>query len=251
MLVTILPAAAQEFADRHGFVPAEERPSGHCSRVFANDCRVLKVPFQGEELKSGFHAALKIAEIGGPEVFATDPAHGMVLMERIIPGETMADAKLPDGEARRITLGFITRLQRLSTDNALPLADYFDTLTPLLQKLLATTENPVFLHGDLHHGNILRGENGWVVIDPKGLVGDLACEPIAFMRNPMEWVATAPDLLEVTRFRAEWFGHALNVRPGRIIAWGRADIDDTLPPDDPWYPLLGVYDTLMTEYPEI
>jgi hypothetical protein len=71
------------------------------------------------------------------------------------------------------------------------------------------------------------------------------------MRNPIEWLAVAPNLLEVTRFRAEWFAHALGVKPGRIIAWGRANLDEDIPDADPWHRLLGVYDTLMTEYPNI
>ncbi len=247
----ILPDAAQECADRWGFVATEELVSGNCSRVFANARQVLKVPFQGEELTSGYWAARKLAEAGGPAVIASDAEHGIVLMERVIPGTSLVAANLPDGEARRVALGIIARIQGLSTEDAKPMAEFFDVITPLRQKLIDTTSSPKFLHGDLHHGNILRGENGWVVIDPKGLVGDLAYEPVAFMRNPIEWVAIAPDLLEVTRFRAEWFAHALGVKPGRIIAWGRANLDEDTPTDDPWYRLIAVYDTLMAEYPEI
>ena len=229
----------------------EELPGGHCSQIFANDKQVLKVPFQGEEMTTGYRAALRLAAAGGPAVIASDEATGMVLMERVTPGTTLAAAKLPDGEGRRITLGFIAQIQRLAANDAMPLANYFEAMTSLRQRLLDSTIDAKFLHGDLHHGNILQGENLWVVIDPKGLVGDLAYEPVAFMRNPMEWVAVAPDLLEVTRFRAEWFAHALNVKPGRIIAWGRADLDEDISPGDAWYPLIRVYDTLMSEYPDI
>jgi streptomycin 6-kinase len=246
-----LPIAAQECADRWGFVATEELVSGNCSRVFANARQVLKVPFQGEELTSGYRAALKLADAGGPSVIASDPEHGIVLMDRVIPGTSLATANLPDGEARRIALGIIARIQGSPTEEATTMAQFFDVITPLRQKLIDTTPSLKFLHGDLHHGNILRGENGWVVIDPKGLVGDPAYEPVAFMRNPMEWVAVAPDLLEVTRFRAEWFAHALAVKPSRIIAWGRANLDEDIPPDDPWYRLIEVYETLMAEYPNI
>lgn len=246
--IAILDLIARAFAERHHFVPTEELPGGHCSRVFADDSRVLKIPWQGEELTSGCRAALKLAETGGPVVYAADEPTGMVLMERIRPGTTLAQAGLPDGAARRVALGFIARIQRLCPADALPLADYFDHLTPLRQRLLETTADPKFLHGDLHHFNILRGEKDWVVIDPKGLAGDLAYEPIAFMRNPMDWVATAPDLLEVTRFRAQWFAHALNVDPARIVAWGRADLDENMPTTDAWLPLIRVYDLLIEEF---
>ena len=35
-----------------------------------------------------------------------------------------------------------------------------------------TTSEAVVLHGDLHHDNVLRDGDGWVVIDPHGYVGD-------------------------------------------------------------------------------
>ncbi len=40
------------------------------------------------------------------------------------------------------------------------------------KELFATPEPPVVLHGDMHHGNVLDSERGWLVIDPKGLLGD-------------------------------------------------------------------------------
>jgi len=71
----------------------------------------------------------------------------------------------------------------------------------LRDKLLSTTTEEVLLHGDLHHDNILlnnrhpefisgpdktqkipqqvrddRSEDGWLIIDLKGFIGDPACE---------------------------------------------------------------------------
>ena len=66
------------------FDAREELTGGYCSRIYANETRVLKVPFQGEELTSGCQASLLLQTCGGPKVFEHDAAHGVILMERIV-----------------------------------------------------------------------------------------------------------------------------------------------------------------------
>lgn len=50
-------------------------------------------------------------------------------------------------------------------------------------------DNPVDvqpLHGDIHHENILLGDRGWLVIDPKGLLGDPMYDVANMFYNPLE-----------------------------------------------------------------
>lgn len=61
------------------------------------------------------------------------------------------------------------------------------------------------LHGDLHQENILSNGNDWVVIDPKGVVGDPIHEIWACVENP------AHDL----KFLATYFGYSLQ----DIVEW--------------------------------
>ncbi|MBA8904095.1 aminoglycoside phosphotransferase family protein [Phyllobacterium sp. P30BS-XVII] len=42
------------------------------------------------------------------------------------------------------------------------------------------------LHGDIHHENILLGDRGWLVIDPKGLLGDPMYDAANMFYNPLE-----------------------------------------------------------------
>ncbi len=45
------------------------------------------------------------------------------------------------------------------------------------RELLSTAPStPVLLHGDLHHGNILSTQHGWLAIDPKGIIGENSAE---------------------------------------------------------------------------
>src|SRR5690606_4671155 len=42
------------------------------------------------------------------------------------------------------------------------------------------------LHGDLHHDNILSSARGWLVIDPKGVLGDPAYDLANVFINPVK-----------------------------------------------------------------
>lgn len=50
----------------------------------------------------------------------------------------------------------------------------------LKKHLLASPKPHVFLHGDLHHDNIVENGNEWLAIDPKGIVGEPEFEVAAF-----------------------------------------------------------------------
>ena len=64
----------------------------------------------------------------------------------------------------------------------------FDRWRSFAQSLNLMGSNPEPLHGDIHHGNVLRdGVSGdWVVIDPKGLFGHLAYDFANLFFNPMD-----------------------------------------------------------------
>ena len=50
------------------------------------------------------------------------------------------------------------------------------------------------MHGDLHHDNIVSAQREpWLVIDPKGLVGDPGYETGPFINNPYGRMETWPD----------------------------------------------------------
>lgn len=50
----------------------------------------------------------------------------------------------------------------------------------LKNKLLQTLTREIFLHGDLHHDNVIKNNDQWVAIDPKGVVGEAEFEIAAF-----------------------------------------------------------------------
>ncbi|MFX5957215.1 aminoglycoside phosphotransferase family protein, partial [Acinetobacter baumannii] len=61
------------------------------------------------------------------------------------------------------------------------------------RRLLSEPRDPVVLHGDIHHGNILDfGPRGWLAIDPKGLFGERDFDFVNLFRNPDEATALSP-----------------------------------------------------------
>lgn len=62
--------------------------------------------------------------------------------------------------------------------------------------LAAAPKQPVPLHGDVHHYNVLDfGERGWLAIDPKGILGERAFDYCTLFFNPDHATATAQGRL--------------------------------------------------------
>lgn len=127
----------------------------------------------------------------------------MLLLERADPGVSLR-SYFPekDNDAIQITCECLKRLHPapIPSDHHFPYindwlialdknlsipADYLHKARKLRDELIATSATPALLHGDLHHDNILQNSNDWVVIDPKGVIGEPAYEVAAFIRNPI------------------------------------------------------------------
>ena len=75
------------------------------------------------------------------------------------------------------------------------------------------------LHGDLHHDNILEDSTrGWLAIDPKGVVGELAYEAGPSLRNPVQNLELRADPAIVSR-RVAIMSERLELDPERLIGW--------------------------------
>lgn len=89
----------------------------------------------------------------------------------------------------------------------------------LKNKLLATCDNEIILHGDLHHDNIINHQEKWLVIDPRGIVGEKAFEAALFDfvtdRELKELGAVAP----LFQSRLSLLSNRLNVDVNRLKEW--------------------------------
>jgi streptomycin 6-kinase len=93
----------------------------------------------------------------------------------------------------------------------------FITCASTARSLLEDQQEPVVLHGDLHHDNVLDGgPRGWLVIDPKGLVGERGFEYANLFRNPDVATALVPDRL---RRRAQIVALEAGLDCRRLLEW--------------------------------
>jgi streptomycin 6-kinase len=93
----------------------------------------------------------------------------------------------------------------------------FTTCASTARSLLADQGEPVVLHGDFHHDNVLDGgPRGWLVIDPKGLVGERGFEYANLFRNPDLAAALAPGRM---RRRAQIVAQEAGLDGRRLLEW--------------------------------
>ncbi len=206
---------------------------------------VLKLGVPGPEGRREIEALRIYDGRGCARLLAAAPEDGAMLLERLAPG-TMLVA-LDDEAATRIAAGVMHKLWRpLPPAHAFPSttawASGLQQLRPtfgggcgpfpprlveaaerLFTELLATRGEPVLLHGDLQHYNILAAEREpWLAIDPQGVAGEPLYETGAWMRNPIPQVAAWTDLKQALALRAAVFAEMLQADRRRILAWATA-----------------------------
>lgn len=161
----------------------------------------------------------------------------MLLLERVVPGVSLKNY-FPNREQESIEIacGVIKKLHQASIPQNHNLPHIKDWLTALdkdlnilneyLQKarelrdhLFKTATSDVLLHGDLHHDNILQNGDEWVVIDPKGVIGEPAYEVAAFIRNPMPELLNHAYALKIIHNRITRFSELLELPERRILDW--------------------------------
>ncbi len=226
---------------RWGLTKLELIPEAYCSLVYFAECSahgrcVLKVPVIGEERTSGYRASVAFDGHGGAPILDSEPETGSVLLKRLNRARELR--ALPELQAIQVVVDMMQRLQQAPSFEAMRLEDWhteprpdafpielWDRAKGLIRELLQTTTERRFLHGDLHHENILPDETGeYFAIDPKGVWGDPAFECVAFLRNPIASLPSALNLSELLAERIEFFSSALSLNPYRVWAWAYADI---------------------------
>ena len=235
--------------------PAVRTASSVLAPVRRDGARMmLKVPLVEEERRGGRLMAAWAGR-GAAPVLASD-ADGTLLMARaddpgILVREASADgadADARDDRATRILARAAARLHRVPREapvvaEAVPLAVWFRELVeparPLpraldrgaavARELLAGSGSAAVLHGDVHHGNVLRfgdggcdgrgGDDDWRAIDPKGLLGDPGFDTANVLANPTPAIALRPGrLARRARVIAEETGADLDA----VLAWAEA-----------------------------
>ena len=171
-----------------------------------------------------------------------DYADGAMLLERLLPGRSLFGTEGIDDEAATEILaeviGGMSAASAPDTATVEAWSDGFrryaergtaeisaalvEAACRLYAELCHSQSSTRLLHGDLHHYNVLLdSQRGWVAIDPKGVVGELAYEVGAALRNPVERPATFAAPATIER-RVGCFAEVLGLTAERVLAWAFA-----------------------------
>lgn len=202
---------------------------------------VLKMSVPCTENRTEIEALRLFAGKGMVKLIEADAARGVIMLEKIVPGELLHTIK-DEEQSTMIAAEVMKKLSIVAAtdDMTFPttaewalgldrLRSRYDGSTGrlpeamvqraelLFSQLHATLLNPRLLHGDLHHGNIVSTDVGsWIAIDPKGVIGEAEYEVIPFLMNHLPEERTEEIILR----RIDLFVKALNLRKERVIAWG-------------------------------
>ncbi len=204
---------------------------------------VLKLGVPNPELTTEILALQRYGGLGAVELLAADADRGVLLLERLLPGEMLATLE-DDVAATEIAATLMRRLwQPVEADHPFhTVADWgqrgmrelrtefgggmdpFDpALVALAEECFFAATDPadhVLLHGDLHHENVLSAQREpWLVIDPKGIVGPRGYECGTYLRNHL---LTKPDPVQVNARRATQLAEILGLTRTEVLRWGVA-----------------------------
>ena len=142
------------------------------------------------------------------------------MMQRSV--ETIDDQRNDDTEAfadepaESVDL-LLDRAKKLRLEGA------YEEAAALFADLAQAVEEPVLLHQDFHHDNVLAAEREpWLAIDPKPLAGERAFDVPCLLRNRTADVFSAARPGEAMGRRLDFFADALAVDRERVRMWALA-----------------------------
>lgn len=255
--VTSLASIFADYLDRWDLTPDGEpivTPTSRLLPVCAGRVRAMLKIAVLEEERLGNLVMNYWSGDGAAAVLAR--GQNAILMERAERSPSLADVarNRGDDEASRIICTVLAKLHAPKSrppPGLPPLTAWFEVLRCAGQEkgeilrvaattassLLASQQDTVVLHGDMHHGNVLNfGSRGWLAIDPKGLVGERYFDYANIFCNPDDETATRPGrLARQVRVVADAAGLQRNRLLAWILAWAGLSaaflLDDERPAD--------------------
>jgi streptomycin 6-kinase len=183
---------------------------------------------------------------GAVRLLEADLDRYCTLLERLEPGTSLLSVQ-DDERATAIAAAAMRQLWRQPPEShpfftlerwsrdLFTLRDYFggttgpfpewmiDRAQSVFRELMASSDEPVVLHGDLHHDNVLAARRQpWLAIDPKGLVGEPCYETGSWLRNWLPDLLAQPDPRSILARRIDQFADELGFDRARIRDWAFA-----------------------------
>ncbi|MBN8581619.1 MAG: phosphotransferase [Anaerolineae bacterium] len=246
--LTALPLLIEEASQRWGLSDVQAVPNLSYNFVaFAKQGKyevILKLGVPNDEIVSEMNTLKLFNGEGACRLLDCDEAKGFLLIERLHPGQMLADLQ-DDDERTHIAMDVMLKLTRPAPENGqfLLLEDWFAELKNVRPKFdgetgpfppeifkrveallpeLFVDDDFCLMHGDFHHYNILSSERGWLVIDPKGVIGPAGYEIGPLMTNPFGILMDRTNFKVQTERRVAIIHERTNWAREKIINWALA-----------------------------
>lgn len=259
--IAVLPFLIQEISQRWGLSDVQPVSNLSYNFVaFAKRGKkdvVLKAGVSNRELTSEISALKLFNGNGSCQLLESDEERGLLLLERLKPGVMLSELE-DDNERTNIAADVMQKIWRpVESDSLLSnsqqqaaglqkfikLSNWFDALKrirphfnggtgPFPKEILERVEsflpelfadkNVKLIHGDFHHFNILSSERGWLVIDPKGVIGPAGYEIGPLMINPWNSLSDWTKFKVQTERRVSILSERLGWEREIIINWATA-----------------------------
>lgn len=214
----------------------------YVARCFFADGReaVLKIglPEEDSELFDEARALEVFNGRGAVRLLEFDRAMEALLLEKITPGRNLKEmyARSPL-KAVRAGIDLLKKILRKPPGGEMfPsldqwIADFeqkrnvlpdrqFEEAAALLQKLRSEANQQRLLHGDFHHENILSSHrDGFLTIDPVGIVGDTGYEIAVFLNEHARWLRGKKDLKKSLAAAVGEFSEAFGISEANLRKW--------------------------------
>ncbi len=181
---------------------------------------------------------------GAVKVLNFDKNSRAILLEKLSPGKHLKEIfDRNESQTIEIAIGLIKKLQCKPPANSefILLENWFenffnraentkfpeDYLKPTKEIFSAfnNSSQKFLLHGDLHHENILSAEREpFLVIDPKGLIGEIGYEIAVFLNNHLWWLYTENNYKEKLDYAVKRFSRAFDISQTDLKKWAFAQI---------------------------
>jgi streptomycin 6-kinase len=142
------------------------------------------------------------------KVFVTDAENGVILEERVLPGSTLRNEvslerrlsvfaslyshlHIPPAKAEQYPTyqDWVSRITAYmsSRQDCKEFYSYMKKAEDICRSVSNLYTQQMLLHGDFHHDNILLGSDGkYIIIDPKGVIGDPVLDVPRFILNEFD-----------------------------------------------------------------